>query len=165
VLALGASLPLRNSHADPLNKNSARGRSRPGHSQPVVNRFRYLYDKLFVCCCLLYICNRWALKPHFHQVFLSSWFNDLLLIPCALPPLLWLHRFLGLRKQDVPPTAGEIGLHLAFWSMLFEWWGPHIFKHATGDWFDVAAYTAGGLGAWLWWNQSLIFSLLRSHEL
>ncbi|MDB6034493.1 MAG: hypothetical protein JWM16_4831 [Verrucomicrobiales bacterium] len=122
-------------------------------------------DPLFLGGCALYALNRWVLKPHFHQLFLHSWFNDSLLIPCALPPLLLTHRFLKLRRHDAPPTEGEIAMHLIFWSILFEWWGPHLFKHATGDWLDVAAYWAGGLVAWLWWNRSVIFVSLGRHEL
>lgn len=130
-----------------------------------MNRFGYLRDPLFLLGSTLYALNRLVLKPHFHQVFLHSWFNDTLLIPCALPPLLLLHRWLKLRKHDAPPTLGEITLHLVFWSMLFEWWGPHLLKHVTGDWGDVLAYFVGGLLACVWWNRIGLLHLMRSHEL
>lgn len=130
-----------------------------------MNDFKYLRDRLFLIGCAAYATNRWVVKPHFHQVFLRSWFNDLLLIPCALPPILFMHRYLKLRKHNEPPTAAEVALHLVFWSALFEWWGPHLFRHATGDWFDVAAYTAGAVVAWLWWNRLAVAGLFRPHEL
>ena len=88
-----------------------------------MHRFRYLRDPLFLAGCAAYALNRWLLKPHLPSGFLHSHFNDLLLIP-ALPPILWLHRQLGLRSRDHTPTSSEIALHLIFWSALFEWIGP-----------------------------------------
>ena len=70
--------------------------------------FRYLRDPLFLPGCALYALNRFWWKPHFHNAFLHSYFNDLLLIPCALPPVLLAQRWLKLRFHDEPPRAGEI---------------------------------------------------------
>src|SRR5439155_1017652 len=39
--------------------------------------------------------HRWGLKPRLHSLFLHGYFNALFLIPCALPPILWLHRRFG----------------------------------------------------------------------
>lgn len=139
-------------------KTSARRGRRFDSSRLAVKPFAYLRDPLFLAGCALYALNRWLVKPHVHGAFLHSWFNDLLLIPCALPPLLLVHRALRLRTHDAPPTWPEIGLHLLFWSWLFEWAGPHLFQRATGDLFDVAAYVSGGLVAWAWWNRKLVFS-------
>jgi hypothetical protein len=50
-----------------------------------VKIFCYYRDGLFVLCCLLYAVNRWVVSPHAHSAFLRGHFNDLLLIPCALP--------------------------------------------------------------------------------
>jgi hypothetical protein len=148
-----------------VRQTPARRGSRINPPGLAVKGFQYLRDPLFLGGCVLYALNRWLLKPHLHQVFLNAWFNDLLLIPCALPPLLWMHRLLKLRGHDAPPSAAEIGLHLAFWSLLFEWWGPHLFRHATGDWLDVAAYVVGGIAAWGWWNRNRIFGWDQTHGL
>jgi hypothetical protein len=102
--------------------------------------------------CAAYALNRWLLKPHLHSALLHSYFNDALLIPCALPLALLLQRWLGLRSHDAPPQPAEIALHLGVWSILFEWIGPHLVRHATGDPWDVAAYWIGGLLAGLWWR-------------
>jgi hypothetical protein len=118
----------------------------------VQSRYRYLKDPVFLCSALLYAVNRWAVKPHTHQWFLNGYFNDLLLIPCALPCVLWLHRQMQIRGNDQPPSWREIGFHLAIWSVLFEIIGPHIMRHTTGDPLDIAAYVAGGLAAGLVWN-------------
>ena len=115
--------------------------------------FGYLRDRLFLIGCLLYALNRWGLKPRIHNAFLHDHFNDSLLIACALPPLLLLHRWLKLRSHDLPPTPGEIGFHLAVWSILFEVIGPRIMPHSTGDPWDVVAYVVGGIIAGLWWHR------------
>ena len=118
-----------------------------------MRRFRYCFDPLFLLGVTAYAVNRWGIKPHVHVVFFHSWFNDLWLIPCALPPVLWLHRRLGLRGHDQAPQVSEIALHLVFWSLLFEWIGPHFVKHTTGDFADVIAYTVGAVMAAAWWNR------------
>lgn len=95
--------------------------------------------------------NRWAVKPHVHNTFLRNQFNDVLLIPCALPPLLLAQRRLKLREHDLAPTPTEIIFHLVVWSILFEWLGPHLMPWTVGDPWDVVAYCSGGLVAGLWW--------------
>ncbi len=117
-----------------------------------MKRFGYCRDPLFLLACALYALNRWAVKPHVHSLFLRGQFNDCLLIPCALPPVLWLQRRLGLRREDGFPTGQEIIFHLVVWSVLFEVIGPHI-MNVTGDIWDAVAYAAGGLVAWLWWRS------------
>jgi hypothetical protein len=115
--------------------------------------FRYLRDPLFLACCVAYAVNRWLLKPHLPGAFLHSYFNDLLLIPCALPPVLLAHRRLNLRSHDDPPQPGEILFQLIVWSILFEGIGPYLMPHTTGDPWDVVAYLAGGLLAGLFWQR------------
>jgi len=130
-----------------------------------VKKFRYLGDGLFLISCSLYALNRWGIKPHVHSTFMRFHFNDLLMMPCALPPLLWMQRRLRLRTMDDPPTWGEIALYLVFWSILFEVIGPHIMRRATGDPWDVVVYVIGGIGAGLWWNRRKVFSRWAAHEL
>jgi hypothetical protein len=114
-------------------------------------RFLYFRDPLFLLGCTSYALNRWLVKPHFHTGFFHSHFNDCWLIPCALPPVLWLHRRLGLRSHDAPPQFWEITLHLVFWSWLFEGIGPKLVPHTTGDPLDALAYAVGAVVAGLWW--------------
>lgn len=117
-------------------------------------RFRYLRDPLFLVGCAAYAINRWLVKPHVHIGFFHSHFNDLWLIPCALPPILWLYRRLGLRPHDNVPQISEIITHLVFWSALFEWIGPKFVPHTTGDPLDAIAYAAGAAVAGLWWQRN-----------
>jgi len=117
-----------------------------------VKRFGYIRDPLCLLCCALYATNRWIVKPHLHVPFFQFWFNDALLIPCALPVALWVQRWLNLRSHDRAPSAGEIFAHLAGWSILFEVIGPRIMPHATGDAWDVVAYAAGALVSFVFWR-------------
>lgn len=116
-----------------------------------MKQFGYWRDPLFLICCGLYALNRWAIKPHVHSPFLRHQFNDLLLIPCALPSVLWLQAQLGLRQRNDSPSFAEIGFHVAVWSVLFELIGPHLMR-VTGDPLDALAYGVGGLGAGIWWR-------------
>lgn len=125
---------------------------RRGHSLAAVSRFVFYRDPAFWLGCSAYSVNRWALKAHLHSVFLRAHFNDLWLIPCALPLVLWLHDQVGWRAAG-PPRSGEVMAHLCGWSLLFEWVGPHYIPWATGDLWDVAAYAVGALGAWVWWQR------------
>jgi hypothetical protein len=117
-----------------------------------VKRFRYALDPVCLAGCSLYALNRWGIKPHTHVAFFRFWFNDLLLIPCALPPLLQLHRWMKLRPHDRTPTAGEVFGHVLFWSLLFEVAGPHLMRGVTGDWRDAVAYTVGAAAAFGCWH-------------
>lgn len=127
-----------------------------------MKRYRYLGDPLFLLCSSLYALNRWVIKPRVHSPFMHNHFNDVLLIPCALPPLLLLQRWLKLRSHDQVPTCSEIGLNLLVWSVLFEWLGPHIIRTAIGDPWDVLAYCAGGVMAGLWWHRREVLALWSS---
>ena len=127
--------------------------------------FRYWTNAPFLLGCGAYALNRWLIKPRVHIDFFHSYFNDLWLIPCALPPILWLHRRLCLRTHDDPPTVPEIAFHLVFWSLLLEWIGPKFVPHTTGDPWDAAAYAAGAAVAALAWHAERWFYLRPSHEL
>ena len=118
-----------------------------------MNGFAYLQDRLFLLAAVSYTLNRWLLKPLIPSPFLHGYFNDLLLIPAALPVVLWLQRSLGLRTHDHSPSWSEATLHLVVWSLICEWIGPLWFHHGTADAWDVAAYATGSVVACLWWNR------------
>jgi hypothetical protein len=129
-------------------------RAGPVDRMPALNaRFCYVWDPLFLCSSLAYGINRWILKPRVNSEFFRFWFSDLLLIPCALPVLLWLFRFFRLRAGDEAPSLFEIGWILAVWSVLFEWLAPRFLAHAVGDWRDILMYWTGGLAAWAYWRR------------
>jgi hypothetical protein len=129
-----------------------------------MRRFLYLRDPLFLVGCAAYGINRCLVKPYVHTGFFHSHFNDLWLIPCALPPILWLHRRLGLRPHDNVPQISEILTHLVFWSVFFEWIGPKFVPRAIGDPLDVIAYAAGAAVAGLWWQRNRWLNLRAVRE-
>lgn len=125
----------------------------------VEQRFNYWCNLPFLTGCAAFVANRWAVVPRLAGGgFMRSHFNDLWMIPCALPPLLWLYRRLGLRAHDQPPTIAEILSHLVFWSVFCEWLGPRLVTRSTGDPWDVLAYAAGAFFAGLWWRRHSLFS-------
>lgn len=128
-------------------------------------KFHYWRDRLFLFCCALYALNRWGLKPRLHSAFLRDHFDDLLLIPCALPLLLWFQRRLGLRPHDQLPGVGEIALYVLVWSILFEVIGPRIMPWTVGDPWDAVSYAVGGLLAGVWWHRHRGSGLVLAREL
>jgi hypothetical protein len=115
--------------------------------------FRYARDPFFLAACVLYAANRFLVKPHFEDGFFHGHFNDLLLMPCALPPVLWLQRRLGIRDHDRAPAAGEIALHLFIWSAIAEWIGPTWLRHGVSDPWDLLVYAIGAVAALLIWRR------------
>lgn len=124
-------------------------------------RFRYLLDPLFLVGCTAYALNRWLIKPHVGIEFIQYHLNDLWVIPCALPPVLGLHKVLDLRAPQAIPTCGEIIFHLLLWSVFCEYIGPRFMPHSGSDWRDLVAYSAGALVAGLWWHRHRWLPLLR----
>lgn len=117
-----------------------------------MDRFRYLRDPLFLTGCMAYALNRWWLKALVVGRFMHGHFSDLWLIPCALPPVLWLHRRAGWRSHDGAPTLLEVFSHWVVWSVVCEALGPRWLHRSTSDPWDVLAYGAGGVVAWAIWR-------------
>lgn len=126
----------------------------PAAVAPVTPKFRYGGDPVFLAACAAYAVLRWGVRPWWTAQGwpLAGQLTDWLLIPAALPPMLWLQRRFGWRADDAMPSAGEILLHLVVWSVLAEvvmplWWGIGV-----ADAGDVAAYAFGALLAWGAWR-------------
>lgn len=114
--------------------------------------FGYWRDPATLLAVSLYVLNQVCFKHWVHGGFLHHHFNDVLLIPAALPLVLWLHRRLGWRSHDAAPTLAEIAGHLIAWTVVCEIVTPLVTAHATGDWRDAVAYAAGALAAAAWWR-------------
>ncbi len=117
-----------------------------------MRRFAYARDPLCLLACAAYALNRWLVPAAWKGVFLRGYLDDTLLIPAALPLVLWLQRRLGLRTSDAPPQWREVMLHLVVWSIAAEVVAPHLFSRATGDPWDAVAYAGGALVAGLLWQ-------------
>lgn len=119
-----------------------------------MRRFGYARDRTCWIACALYATNRWAVPAALKNGFLRGHFNDCLLIPAALPLMLLLERWLGLRRDDAAPRWTEVLFHLVIWSVAAEVVGPRLFAHAQGDGVDVVAYAAGAAVAMLAWRRA-----------
>lgn len=125
--------------------------------------FSYLQDRLFILSLMAYALNRLVIRPHlnwFIQSYLHwawpllhSHFDDLLLMPVALPVVLWLQRLGGLRTHDRPPGWGEAFFHFVIWSVMCKVVGPGFFKLGVADPWDILFFAAGGVAACFWWNR------------
>jgi len=128
-----------------------------------MNRFGYLEDRLCQLALAAYALNRLVLLPHlagFLQShtpwawpFLHSHFDDLLMMPAALPVILWIQRRTGLRRHDRPPSWLAMSAHLAVWTVMSKLVGPFWLHHGVADIWDVPFFIAGGIGACLWWRR------------
>lgn len=118
-----------------------------------MRRFRYCGDFICIAACAGYAVNSWLLPAGWRTPFLREHFNDVLLIPAALPLVLWLQRRLGLRDNDQPPQRREVATALILWSVAAEIVAPLLFANATADWRDAVAYAAGCAIAGLWWQR------------
>lgn len=127
-----------------------------------MKKFRYIFDPLCLAAVLAYAVNRWLLLPNVSSMFLHGTFDDLLLIPAALPPVLWIQRQWQWRTHDRPPTPAEILGHWAIWSIVCEGLAPLIFSRAVADLHDVTAYAAGALLAGILWNRGWFRDFFRT---
>jgi len=118
-----------------------------------MTRFAYLRDPLFLTACATYAVNRFWLEHILSWSFLHRHFNDLLLIPAALPLVLWIQWRFGWHTHDRAPTWPEVLGQLALWSLICEVVGPLWLKYGTGDPGDVLAYAVGGVTGCLWWKH------------
>jgi hypothetical protein len=117
-------------------------------------RFGYLRDPLFLACLVLYLVNRFVLKPFTSIEFFHSYLNDLICIPFWVPIMLFLLRKVGLRREDGPPEAHEVLIPLIGWAYFFEVYLPGVPRFqglAIADPADVFFYAAGALLASMFW--------------
>ena len=116
--------------------------------------FGYLRDPLFLVCVVLYVVNRFWIKPNCDFFFFHAWLNDTICIPFVVPPMLWLLRCLRLRFHDEPPTLEEIAIPLLMISWTFEIYLPNTaaYRDLTfASAWDIVAYTVGAVFSGVFW--------------
>lgn len=86
--------------------------------------------------------------------WMDHYWNDLWMLPCALPMILSLYVVLGLREPTACPTWAEILWHGVLWGLMAEFVGPLLFKHSVGDPWDLLAYAVGGVVFFCRWHFS-----------
>lgn len=118
-------------------------------------KFGYLRDPLYLWCVVLYVVNRFVVKPNCGIVFFHAYLNDVICIGFILPPMLWLLRRLKLRSHDGAPDFREIVIPLVMISWAFEIYLPNTerFREVTvSDPFDIVAYAFGAVVAGAFWH-------------
>ena len=115
--------------------------------------FGYISDPLFVLCIVIYITNKWIILGSGSVVntFQLNYLNDVLLVPCCIPILLYFVDRLG-HRVATPPTITEIVVCLILWSVILEYVGPKFLSRGTADPLDVVAYWSGGIVSWFLWK-------------
>jgi len=141
----------------------------------VMKPFGYLQDRLFILSLSAYALNRLVVLPHLAGFlhahaswawpFLHSHFDDLLLMPAALPVVLWIQRLTSLRNHDGPPGWLEMFLHLVVWVVMAKVVGPFYCHIGVADPWDVPFFLAGGVMACAWWNRHEKQTVACGHEL
>lgn len=121
--------------------------------------FTYLTDPIFILCLFLYLINKFLIiQFHNLNIFFLCYYNDILLIPCCLPPLLFVMYKIELRRNHFPPTVIEVIVPLVIWTLSFEIIAPFYFKKGTSDIGDAIAYWLGGFFCWFVWNYKYLFT-------
>ncbi len=106
---------------------------------------------------MAYFLNRCFLKTALGSEFLQGRFNDLLLIPAALPWVLWIQYLLGWRVSKAYPSPDEIAGHLFVWSVIAEGIIPMMSHRFTADPMDVMAYCLGAMFASGLWSVEAVW--------
>ena len=89
---------------------------------PVNARYIWYRDPLFLGSVALYGAHELLRNYFVFPELISSHFNDALLIPAALPPVLALQHACRCRSFKAgAPRLSEVLFHLCFWSLFFEW--------------------------------------------
>lgn len=117
--------------------------------------YKYLRDPLFIACVLLYVINRFVLKPFIPNAFSQKYLNDLICIPFWVPIMLFFMRKLRFRTDDMPPRLYEILIPLIVWTLVFELFLPYtnLFRGLVfSDHVDVLFYTLGALIGSVFWQ-------------
>ncbi|MDB5290669.1 MAG: hypothetical protein JWL69_1910 [Phycisphaerales bacterium] len=127
--------------------------------------FRYLADPVCIASLVLYTINRYFLKPHhIGGWFTHGYFNDVLCLPLFVPMILYAQHLIGLRKHFGFPRLWEIFQNWVVFTVVFQVVIPRFPKTfiAAGDPYDILAYLAGGVIAWIYWSAPARHAPARS---
>ena len=125
--------------------------------------FRYVDDPICVASMMLYVLNRWVLKPqHIGGWLVHDYLNDVLCLPIFLPIILRLQSALGIRRHHLPPTSFELVHNWIVFSVLYYFVFPRLpaFSSTADPWNSVA-YLVGGLTAFITWGSLYPSNLLQ----
>ncbi len=99
-----------------------------------------------------YAVHRWWQWASPSPGWMSNHWNDIWMLPCAVPLVTRMYAALNLRASTAPPSLSEIVWLGLLWSVMAECLAPLWFTRSTGDPLDVLAYGLGGFMLWLRWH-------------
>jgi hypothetical protein len=116
--------------------------------------FRYIDDPICVGCMMIYVLNRWVLKPHHIGGWLvHDYLNDILCLPIFVPIILRLQSALHIRRHHLPPTFFETMHNWAIFSVLYYFVFPRLPAFSSvADPMNSVAYLLGGIAAYVCWQ-------------
>lgn len=119
--------------------------------------FRYLADPICIASLIVYTANRYILKPnHIGGWFTHGYLNDVLCLPLFVPIILYIQHLAGVRPHSYFPRWWEILQNFAVFTFVYHWVIPRYPRTfiSAHDPYDILAYFAGGLIAWVVWSCS-----------
>ncbi len=111
--------------------------------------FNPLADPLFIVCCLLFILSQLLQYSVMEVSFVSSYLDDLLVVPVVLPPILVALRWI-FKNPTLQIELGMLITLVLMLSILFEGLLPALNDKYTRDVFDILCYILGALCYWYW---------------
>jgi len=124
-----------------------------------ISMYRFYKDTLFISAVIIYSVNRFLYRYcSFSFSFTRNYLSDVLLIPCTLPPILFLIGKAGYRSKDKPANFIEIFICLFIWSISFEVIAP-LLTYGISDYRDIICYWIGGIiSGFIWQRQDVLHS-------
>ncbi len=114
---------------------------------------RLLRDPFWIIAITCYALHKCWQAVYPDSGWMDHYWNDLWMLPCALPLILSVYGLLGLRELAIRPSGAEILWHGVLWGLMAEFVGPLCFKHAVGDPWDLVAYAVGGFVLFYRWHR------------
>jgi hypothetical protein len=120
--------------------------------------YKYYRDPVFVISIISYSINKLLLISHrsFESSFMKNYFNDIFVVPCLLPILIYCIARMKLRNKYSGPLLIEIFLFVSVISLTCEILGPFFLNKGVYDPNDIIAYLLGGMISWFIWRYSVV---------
>jgi hypothetical protein len=120
--------------------------------------YKYYGDPVFVVSIICYSINKLLLISHrsFESSFMNNYFNDIFVVPCLLPILIYCIARMKLRNKYSGPLIIEIFLFVSVISLMCEIFGPYFLGKGVYDPIDIFAYLLGGMISWFIWRYGKV---------
>ncbi|WP_345992214.1 hypothetical protein AAEU33_09235 [Chryseobacterium sp. Chry.R1] len=114
---------------------------------------KYRISVLFLCGLFIWSAIIIFRKNGIIIPWFNDYFTDLITVPMYGYLIQYgMNKILGFRWQ---PDLKFIISSVIYLSLLFEWFCPLVSDHFVGDFFDVLAYSIGGIGYYLFQHKKV----------